>query len=220
VECSHEFDGIFTSQRIRGLGGLLEFLGPSQDRGRALDRSCRKKRDWPIKHTTQFVEPAGANAVGAALVLLNLLKWRADCLSDFFLAQAYHVSPRSNSRVNLDIDGMGALLASARLASRGFSFAANFPMPGHGRAATSISSVVIRSAIPAVGRVLYYELMVQLLKLLVNLLESPERWIALKIGEHISCDVARDGECICYCILTLSCPRRFQRKDVSYCYHS
>src|SRR6202789_2531330 len=54
----------------------------------AVGKILEEEPDGHIEDAAQFVEPAGADAVGAALVFLHLLKGEADRLAELLLAHA------------------------------------------------------------------------------------------------------------------------------------
>ena len=50
------------------------------------------------------MQPARADAVGAALVFLHLLKGKADRRPEFFLAQPEHVAAQADPGADLHVD--------------------------------------------------------------------------------------------------------------------
>jgi hypothetical protein len=50
------------------------------------------------------MQPARADAIGAALVFLDLLKSEPDGLAELFLGEAKHVPPKADARAHAEID--------------------------------------------------------------------------------------------------------------------
>ena len=96
----------------------VAFSEPAERRRAHRVGSSSKKNDTGTSRTrAQLVQPAGADAIGAALVFLHLLKGQADRLAELFLAQAQHVAPQPHARADMDIDRVG----SVRFATSGSS---------------------------------------------------------------------------------------------------
>src|SRR5260370_30629794 len=100
-----QFDRLAPAQRI-GLEGLRRRLGKAcRDRRRAYRIGVvEKERHRHIQHLAQLIEPAGADAVGAAFVFLHLLKGQADRLAELLLREAEHVAAQPNPGPDLDVD--------------------------------------------------------------------------------------------------------------------
>ena len=84
--------------------------------GRAL-RNCRgahrvhvveEECDGDIKHPRYFQQSAGADAVGAALVFLNLLKGQRQRVAQLLLTDPQHIPAQAHAGTDQDIDRIGA----------------------------------------------------------------------------------------------------------------
>src|SRR5471030_511984 len=65
-----------------------------------------KVGDRHVQHLREFEEPARSDAVGAALVLLNLLEGETDGCPELLLAHAEKSTPLAHTRTHMNIDRM------------------------------------------------------------------------------------------------------------------
>src|SRR5271165_44361 len=63
-----------------------------------------EERHRDVQNAAQIMQAAGSDAIGAALVFLDLLKGQANRLSELFLAQAEHVATQSHARADMNVD--------------------------------------------------------------------------------------------------------------------
>ena len=100
-----EFDRFASAQRI-GVERLGRRLGEAaRDRRRAHRiHVVEEERHRHIEDPAQFMQPARADAVGAALVFLHLLKGQADRLAELLLAQPEHVAAQPDPGTDLHVD--------------------------------------------------------------------------------------------------------------------
>src|SRR5215813_4346550 len=70
---------------------------------------AEERADRNAEHLGDLCQPAGADAVHALLVFLNLLKCHAELLRERGLRQATLQSLDTNPLPNLDVDGVGLL---------------------------------------------------------------------------------------------------------------
>lgn len=66
------------------------------------------------------MQAAGADAVGAALVFLDLLKGQPDGFAQLFLAHAQQGAAQAQTATDIDVDGMGVPDARAADNAAGF----------------------------------------------------------------------------------------------------
>ena len=78
-----DFDGFAPTQRI-GLEGFRGRFGKAARDGWGAHgiHVVEKKRDGDVEHPGKIVQSAGADAIGAAFIFLNLLKGEADRLAE------------------------------------------------------------------------------------------------------------------------------------------
>jgi hypothetical protein len=113
-----QLDGFAPSQGV-GVERFSRWLGkPCWDRGCSHRiHVVEEKRDRYVQHPTQIMQSAGADAIGAALVFLNLLKRQPDRLPELFLTQTEHIPAEPNSGADMDIDRVWLVAFSATRAS-------------------------------------------------------------------------------------------------------
>src|SRR6185437_9162585 len=110
---AHQFKSFTPHDRlvtVKHSGGFAQTLGRL---GRPIGVDLRavgniqifeKERHRDIEHLRQLVQPAGTDAVGAALVFLYLLEGEADGLAEFLLAHAEQRAAQPNPCTDMHID--------------------------------------------------------------------------------------------------------------------
>ena len=83
---------------------------------RRLGQAFEEIADRRLQTTGDLVELAGADAIGAALVFLDLLEGKAQILGQPLLADAQKLPAHSNTRANMKVDGIGAAFGFQELA--------------------------------------------------------------------------------------------------------
>src|SRR5216683_527781 len=111
---AHQFQGLALDQRILFLlerrAGLAEALAPTtrhrpagQRVGRHLVEEIRHRN---VQYLGEFEQPARADAVGAALIFLNLLKREADGRPELLLAHPEKGPALAHARADMDVHRM------------------------------------------------------------------------------------------------------------------
>src|SRR5689334_18488365 len=101
--------------------------------------AVKEVRDRDVQHLRELVQPARPDAVGAALVLLDLLERDADRLRELLLAHAEQGTAHAEPRADMDVDRVRALAAATAAAG-------TLHRVGHG--ALSSAAVAIAAASP------------------------------------------------------------------------
>src|SRR5215471_618672 len=111
---ANQLERLTLDQRIllllEGCAGLAEALAPAA-RHRTSRQSVRRHlveevRHRHIENLGELVEPARTDAVGAALVLLNLLEGEPDGCSQLLLAHAEQRATLTHARADMNIYGV------------------------------------------------------------------------------------------------------------------
>src|SRR5690606_861861 len=90
--------------------GRLAVLGEALLR-RPPRRALEEVGDGNLEDRGDGLEAAGADAVGALLVFLDLLEGDAEMLAELFLTHADHVAPQADAATDMDVDRIRLLLA-------------------------------------------------------------------------------------------------------------
>src|SRR5579864_1727234 len=103
-----QIDGFAAAQRI-GVERLGRRLGKAARDRRRPHRVhiVKEERDRHIENAAQLMQPAGADAIGAALVFLHLLEGQADRRAKLFLAEPKHIAAQANPGSDLYVDRVG-----------------------------------------------------------------------------------------------------------------
>src|SRR5690348_3948234 len=104
---AHQLERLALHHRVRliGLGGGFARTA----RRWSLAQLFEKKRDRNVEHARQIVKPAGADAIGAALVFLNLLERQADRIAELFLTHPEKRAAQAHARAHMHVDRVGLI---------------------------------------------------------------------------------------------------------------
>ena len=70
----------------------------------------KRKRSGNAQQARKLLQPARADAIGAFLIFLNLLKSNAKRVRELFLAHADHQPPHSQAGADMNVDRVGGFL--------------------------------------------------------------------------------------------------------------
>ena len=87
-----------------------------------------KKRNWNVENLTDLVQPAGANAIHAPLVFLDLLKRQSKCFAEFFLTHTEKRPAKSDTPTYMDVNWIGYRGHVDNSPFRGFLRASGFAL--------------------------------------------------------------------------------------------
>src|SRR5579862_8353202 len=112
-KCLGERQSVRGGEKIGDIGRRRRLTHVVVARSRlSMRRALEEERDRHLKDIRNMLQPAGADAVGAFLVFLDLLKGQAERVAEFFLAHREHHPAHAHAAADMFVDRIRRLFGN------------------------------------------------------------------------------------------------------------